>query len=281
MYNYGIMQGRLTEPKGRGIQFFPFDNWEQEFYLAKKLGLNEIEFIFDYEKYELNPLWSQYGQEKLRKIIAETNVQVHSVCFDYFMRRAFFKKEDTERQKLRSENKQILLHVLNTMSEMGIDLIEIPLVDNSSLTNNSDKEAFREFIIEIISHTDSTIKIGLETDLPPESFDAYLNSIHADRIGANYDSGNSSGLGYNMYKEVTILGNRIFNIHIKDRLLRGTTVALGTGNADFSGLFTGLKEIGYKGSFVLQAARGEDGRETENIAKQIKFVKEYVKQYLE
>ena len=30
-YSTGIMQGRLTEPRGRGIQFFPFENWEREF----------------------------------------------------------------------------------------------------------------------------------------------------------------------------------------------------------------------------------------------------------
>lgn len=281
MYNYGIMQGRLTEPKGRGIQFFPFDNWEKEFYLAKELGLNEIEFIFDYENYESNPLWTPSGKEKLKELIAKTNVQVHSVCFDYFMRRAFYKRADMERQKLRSENKQILLHLLNVMSEIGINLIEIPLVDDSSLTNDMDKEAFQEFILEVLPHAESKIRIGLETDLPPEEFDAYLNSIASERIGANYDSGNSSGLGYDMYKEVTTLGNRIFNIHIKDRQLRGTTVALGTGNADFHGLFTGLKEINYQGSFILQAARGEDGKEAENIAKQIMFVKEYVNQYLE
>ena len=50
-HQIGIMQGRLTCPKGRGIQFFPFDNWENEFYKAEKLGLDEIEFIFDFDDY--------------------------------------------------------------------------------------------------------------------------------------------------------------------------------------------------------------------------------------
>ena len=65
----GIMQGRLTEPKGRGIQFFPFDNWKGEFYLCKKNGLQEIEFIFDYENYEKNPLWTNEGIKQLEKVI--------------------------------------------------------------------------------------------------------------------------------------------------------------------------------------------------------------------
>ena len=280
MYSYGIMQGRLTAPLGRGIQFFPFGNWEKEFYQAKDLGLNEIEFIFDFERYEENPLWSRSGIEALKKVMEETGVKVHSVCFDYFMRRAFFKKDGDEKQKLRVENAQILQHILNAMKELGIGLIEIPLVDDSSLGNEKNKEEFRRFILEIAAQTDNEIKFGLETDLPPKEFETFLKDINLDGIGANYDSGNSSGLGYDMYEEVTTLGSNIFNIHIKDRVYKGTTVELGTGSADFHGLFKGLKEIGYTGAFILQAARGEEGKESENIAKQIRFVKEYVDRYL-
>lgn len=280
MYSYGIMQGRLTPPSGRGIQFFPFDNWEKEFYQARDLGLNEIEFIFDYDRYEENPLWSQNGIETLRKIMKETGVKVYSICFDYFMRRAFFKRNGDEKEKLRIENMQILQHILDSMKKLEIGLIEIPLVDDSSLENEKNKEEFRTFILEIATRENSGIQFGLETDMPPKEFDIFLKSINLDIVGANYDSGNSSGLGYDMYEEVITLGNRIFNIHIKDRVFKGTTVELGTGSADFPGLFNGLKEIDYKGAFILQAARGEEGKEAEIIEKQLKFVQEYVNGYL-
>ncbi len=281
MYRYGIMQGRLTEPNGRGIQFFPFDNWENEFYLAKDLGLDEIEFIFDYERYTENPLWSSEGKNLLKKVITDTGVKVHSICFDYFMCRAFFKGNNEEKQSLRKENQEILLHILGAMEEIGISLIEIPLVDASALSSENDKQEFKNFILEIANQISNEIYIGLETDLCPEEFDDYLKCINCFQIGANYDSGNSSGLGYDMYKEITTLGSRIFNIHIKDRKYKGTTVELGTGNANFKKLFEGLREISYQGAFILQAARGKDGEEYENIKEQIQFVKKYVAEYLE
>jgi hypothetical protein len=81
------MQGRLTEPKGRGIQFFPFDNWAHEFELASDLGLHEIEWIFDHPQYEENPLWTASGRKIIKELFTSTGVGISSVCFDYFMRR--------------------------------------------------------------------------------------------------------------------------------------------------------------------------------------------------
>lgn len=278
-HQLGIMQGRLTPPKGRGIQFFPFDNWENEFYAAKQLGLDEIEFIFDFDNYTQNPLWTLEGIKKIKKLEEETNIQVNAVCFDYFMRRPFYKAELRERTRVRNENTQIIKKVLSAMEQLKISLLEVPLVDNSSLKDRAEKEAFLEWLVPIVDCTDESIRFGLETDLNSEDFPQYLREFHNARVGANYDSGNSSGIGYDLYEEVTALKNHIFNVHIKDRLYHGTTVQLGMGSADFEQLFKGLKEIGYQYSFILQAARGVDGEEEKNISEQMEFVNGYIDRY--
>lgn len=275
MWQIGIMQGRLTAPKGRGIQFFPFDNWKEEFATAQELRLDEIEFIFDYENYTKNPIWQGRG-EKVKEIVDETGVYIKSVCFDYFMRRPFFKFDGTKREEVLEENKRIIEHILCNMKQTGATLIEIPLVDDSALKNEQEAGAFRDFLLQILKNAPNDIKFGLETDLPPKGFKEYLDSFGQARIGANYDSGNSSGIGYQPYEEVTTLKDYIFNVHIKDRVYQGTTVALGTGSADFKELFRGLKEIDYKGSFILQAARGEDGCERDTIRQQYQFVKDWI-----
>ncbi len=274
-YSTGIMQGRLTEPRGRGIQFFPFENWEREFDLAGECGLDEIEFIFDYEDFEKNPLWSDEGVRKIRERINASKVQVHAVCFDYFMRRPFYKFQGEEEKAVREENTMVMKRVLDAMDKLGAGLLEIPLVDGSSLSSEAEKEIFREWLKERMEHAPGGIRFGLETDLAPREFKAYLLSFGEAGPGANYDSGNSSGLGYDPYEETTVLRDRILNIHIKDRLFHGTTVKLGTGSADFERLFKGLKEIGYSGSFILQAARGRDGSEKETVAGQAAFLKEW------
>ena len=44
-------------------------------------------------------------------------------------------------------------------------------------------------------------------------------------------------------------------MHIKDRTPGGTTVPLGTGNANFPELFNLLDNVGYNGNLILQTAR--------------------------
>ena len=270
----GIMEGRLTPSEGKGIQFFPFENWEKEFYIAREIGVDEIEFIFEYDNYENNPIWNDSGIERLKEVIKSTGVKVNSVCFDYFMRRPFF-KSTLEKNQLKLENKKILLKVISSMIQLGIQLIEIPLVDASSLANEKEKEEFKDFLIDVIDNSKVDILIGLETDLPPKEFNQYLDYIALSNVGANYDSGNSSGIGYDVCEEIAVLNKRIFNVHIKDRIYQGSTVKLGTGSADFSALFAELKKIGYEGSFILQAARGIDGNEANEIRGQMEFIEGY------
>ena len=67
---------------------------------------------------------------------------------------------------------------------------------------------------------------------------------------------------------------KITDIHIKDRVLGGGSVELGKGNADFEGFFTKLKEFDYKGPFILQAYRDDEG--VEIFKKQLDWIRQYL-----
>lgn len=280
MISFGIMQGRLTPSFGRGIQFFPFDNWKNEFNICAQLGLNEIEWIFDYPEHENNPLWTDDGVKEIIDIIESTGVNVRSVCFDYFMRRPFYKYDVSEREQVREENLEFIRKVLLAMNRMNANLLEIPMVDNSSVKNDEEKELVIGLLHDTLAIAKPlNIKVGCETDMPVGIFRDFLVSVHDDALVANYDSGNSSGLGYDHFDEIHSLNELIANVHIKDRVLNGTTVELGTGSADFDKVFSSLKDIGYQSSILLQAARTTDGDEENNIRNQIKFVKSYCSKY--
>lgn len=272
-YPIGIMQGRLTMPKGRGIQFFPFKEWQEEFYLAFKIKIDEIDFIFDLERYQENPLWTDDGVASINKVIAESGVKVQHICADFFMRKPFFRVSEKERR----ENINILNKLVKSAKQIGAKNIEIPLLDNSSIKTEEEKDILVKSLQEcLLKAKEHEITISLEADLPPKELFLLVQRFQSPFLKITYDSGNSSSLGYDSYEEIIMYGNCISNVHIKDRVFKGTTVPLGTGDANFEKVFSGLKEIGYKGSFILQAARQEDGNEKETIVSYVKFIKKYI-----
>jgi len=273
----GIFQGRLTPSNGRGIQFFPFENWENEFPAARKLGLDEIEFIFDRERYRENPLWSERGIERINDLGQRYGVAVNHICADFFMRQPFFRTTET----LRRENISVLKRLIEAAAAIGARNVEIPLVDNSSIKTEEEETVLVLSISEILPAARAAgVTISLETDLPPGRFLAVIKRFNDPAIKANYDTGNSASLGFDAEEEVTALAPYLGNIHIKDRKLNGGTVSLGSGNANFETFFRTLGNSGYRGSLILQAARGEDGKETETAAGHIQFVRNYIEKYL-
>jgi len=269
----GIMQGRLVLPRSQGIQFFPFEESQEEFQAAANINIDEIDFIFDLEQYKENPLWTKEGIEKIQKTIKESGVKVRHICADFFMRRPFFRVSEKERK----ENVEILKHLIESAKQIGATNIEIPLVDNSSLKTEEEKDILVQSLRECLPKAQELgVTISLEADLPPKELLLLVEQLNHPFLKITYDSGNSSSLGYDAYEEITTYGKYLSNVHIKDRVFEGTTVSLGEGDADFEKLFRGLKEQEYQGSFTLQAAREEEGKESETIATYVEFIKKYI-----
>ena len=103
------------------------------------------------------------------------------------------------------------------------------------------------------------LTILFESDFDAKGLSKFISRLNPDLFGINYDIGNSAALGFDATEEIDCYGYRIKNVHVKDRLLGGTTVPLGMGNADFIKVFSNLNRVGYKGNFILQTARSTDG----------------------
>ena len=98
-----------------------------------------------------------------------------------------------------------------------------------------------------------------QTDLPPQPFADLLARINSPRVTVNYDIGNSAALGFDPAEEMACYGKQVSDIHIKDRKLGGGSVPLGTGDARFERFFQALEPLNYKGPFIMQAYRDDEG----------------------
>jgi L-ribulose-5-phosphate 3-epimerase len=74
-------------------------------------------------------------------------------------------------------------------------------------------------------------------------------------IRANYDIGNSASLGYDPNEEFADIGHWLGSVHIKDRMLHGGTVPLGSGSANIPLCLELIEETGFDRFYILQTAR--------------------------
>jgi hexulose-6-phosphate isomerase len=270
----GIMQGRLVPPVGERIQAFPAERWRDEFPAAREAGLQSIEWIYDVGCDAVNPIATDEGIEEMRQLSKANGVAVVSLCADYFMPEPLLRGSEAERH-MRAEK---LDWLLQRCQRAGIERVVLPFVDNSKLESDSDREAVIELLQQFAPRAAAmNLELHLETSLPPEQFAALLRQVEHSAVKVNFDSGNSSSLGYRVEEEFAAYGDRIGSVHIKDRVRGGGTVPLGSGDADLPALRRCLEEIHYTGDIILQVARETPGREVDWA----RHNREYVEQLLQ
>ena len=258
MTHIGIMQGRLVPPTDDRIQCFPRERWADEFELAAQAGLDCIEWIYDLYGADVNPLATNSGLEKLRDLSAKHKVKILSICADYFMDKPLVRASQAEME----DRLNTLYWLLERGRLIGINRMVVPFVDASRIDTQDEFDGVVMLLQRVLEQTRETgIEIHLETSLAPSRFAELLSRLPDPRLKVNYDSGNSSSLGYAPREEFAAYGERVGSVHIKDRLLGASTVPLGTGDADFAGLAEGLRKVAYQGDFILQVARGTSGEE--------------------
>ncbi len=271
-----VMQGRLLPPIGGQIQAFPTEGWRDEFQTASEIGIDTIEFIFDTgsDPIERHPLLDP-GCPAVREVIERTGISVQTVCGDYFM---FNPLHRGDPQSL-DERVGLLARLVENTSVLGITDLVVPCVDQGSLESPEEKHALVERLSTLLPMcSDAGVRLALETDLAPAELRDLLEMFDSSQVTVNYDLGNSISLGYDPVDEWAEYGQHVSSVHIKDRTVGGPTVPLGTGGADFDEFFAAVRDAGYRGTFVLQAARQEG--ETETITKYLGFLRPYFREYL-
>ena len=95
--------------------------------------------------------------------------------------------------------------------------------------------------------------------MEPNAFKNLLKQLNSSSITVNYDTGNSASLGFDHLEELNAYGDRISDLHIKDRLRGGSFVTLGSGDFDIEGFFSKFDLDQFNGPVILQCFRDDEG----------------------
>jgi L-ribulose-5-phosphate 3-epimerase len=264
-----IMQGRLVPPSDGRIQCFPRERWRDEFALAATAGLDAIEWIYDLYGADVNPIATDEGLAEIKRLSTENEVLVRSLCADTFMDKPLLRATKPEIE----ERTETLVWLLGQCAMLGVKRVVLPFVDASRIDSDAELVDVVGVLTSLLPDLERTgVELHLETSLSPERFADLLARLPHPMIKVNYDSGNSSSLGYHPFDEFAAYGDRVGSVHIKDRVSGGGTVPLESGDADFDALFKCLDRAAYQGDLVLQVARGDPGDEVAWARRNREFV---------
>ena len=282
-HTYGVMQGRLSPPEDGRFQSFPRAGWRDEFAKAKAAGFSYIEWIHDdFDAWQSNaqpghnPIFTEDGLREFDALKAEHGISTPALCGDWFMEHPLIRCSPEDR--LRRE--QHLHALIPVAKRIGAARIVLPFVDNAKITTEEEKIQ----VLDILKHAlpvaeTNKVELHLEADFNPRDFKQFLARIEDPFLGVNWDSGNSSGLGYIASEEFAAYGQRIGSVHIKDRYRKPEggieTRPLGTGSADFDDVFRAIRSVHYTGGLTLQVARGTPGDEVNFLRTQLDFVRQH------
>jgi len=246
------------------IQAFPWQEWKSEFPRAQQIGISLMEWTLDQDRLHHNPLMTPDGRAQIIRLCEEHEVEVQSITGDCFMQAPFWKASGDQAQILKYD----FMAVVRACGDLGIRFIVVPLVDNGRLENQIQEDRLIDFLQQ---QSDQFAKLGLqiifESDFNPAELARFINQLDSKLFGINYDIGNSAAQGWSPSEEFAAYGQRILNVHVKDRVLGGATVPLGKGSAQFDLVFSELGRLGYKGNYILQTARALDEHHADLLAR--------------
>lgn len=262
------MQGRLSPEIFGRVQTFPMNYWKEEIYAASKLGFRQIEWTVDSDTIKQNPIIDSSRFREIRRYTETYRVSVNSVTCDFFMENPPWKKNPLPIEVVRN----IFSNLITLSDTSGPLILVVPILDNSSLPSAKEFELTIE-MFEKLHINRFPVKIAFESDLEPEILFGLIKGLDHEKFGVNLDLGNSAAYGFNPVGEIEILGKRIVNIHLKDRLLSGSSCRFGTGDTNFALYFELLKRIRYCGNLILQSYRPRTGFFFEELLYSSRYIK--------
>jgi L-ribulose-5-phosphate 3-epimerase len=158
---------------------------------------------------------------------------------------------------------------------MNIKYLILPLVDNSSINSLKEEKELIQVLKKKIFPKLHKLKILFETDYKPTDVLTFIRKFKSNKVGINYDTGNSASLNYKIDDEKKYF-HHVKNIHIKDRLKYGKTIRLGKGNWDYISFFKLIKKLNYKGFLILQTARAKKKQHVTELNINRKFLLRYL-----
>jgi L-ribulose-5-phosphate 3-epimerase len=144
---------------------------------------------------------------------------------------------------------------IETAATLGANVILLAFFGRGTLQTQEQKDRAAEILKPLAPKAEKAgVTLGIENTLSAEDNIRIVDKIQSPAVQVYYDVANSTSNGYDVPKEIRLLGNRICEFHFKDRTL------LGQGEVKYSPIRDAVRDIGYKGWIILEGANPLGGK---------------------
>ena len=233
------------------------------FEVAKKIGLQGIQVNMGREKNDMH-LRSKDLQAKYLAESKRTGIKIASLAIGELNQVPY--KSDPRTEQWVSDS-------IDVAKALGVNVVLLAFFSKNDLRKDDAGKA------EVVSRLTKVapkaeklgVTLGIESYLSAEEHLDIMQKVGSKAIKVYYDFRNSTDAGYDIFKEVKLLGkDNICELHIKEN-----GKLLGTGDLDWPRIRKALDEIGYLGDGWMQIewAMPDQADTVESYKHNLAFVK--------
>jgi sugar phosphate isomerase/epimerase len=227
--------------------------------LAAKLGLDGVQVSLN-PKGESLALLDKDLQQTYLASVKKTGAEIASFCLGELNNVPL--KSDPRAERWVAEG-------IEVASAMKVGIILIPFFGTGDLKNDpSGTEAVIAALKRLAPRAEKAgVTLALESTLSAEDNLKIIEAVGSPAVTVYYDVGNSQEAGFDIGREIRLLGGHISQFHAKDY-----KDLFGQGSIDFKAVRAAMKEIGYSGWLVLEEVKLPLGLE-KSILQDLKYLK--------
>ena len=186
------------------------------------------------------PLTNRKTQLDYMSESQKLNFPIVSTCLD-ILHINYLKNDKLGQQWLREG--------IAATAALGVEVMLLPFFGKGAIESKDEQETVADILAEIGPEAEkSKVILGIENTIGADENIRILERAKSKAVRVFYDTGNSAGKGFDVYREIRTLGSkRICQIHLKDN-----PHYLGDGPIDFAKVLRSINEAGFKQWAVLE-----------------------------
>jgi sugar phosphate isomerase/epimerase len=138
---------------------------------------------------------------------------------------------------------------IEATSALEVEVMLLPFFGKGAIEKRDEQDAVADILGELgPAAIKAKVILGIENTISAEDNIRLLERANSKAVRVYYDTGNSAGRGFDVYREIrTLTAKRICQIHLKDN-----PNYLGEGKIDFDKVMRSIADAGFKHWVVLE-----------------------------